>query len=121
MKRRDAARLLFVAAGLAFGAGGCSDNHVDLAGLVQPGPGSNPTPNSPRAALRLLEWSYNNRDTSGCRDLFTADYRLLFSPLDSAGGPYRYTPWDRHDELISTAHLFVTGTEDLPPAASIRL
>jgi hypothetical protein len=121
MKRLGGVTWLVIGAALALGLGGCSDHPVDLTGLVQPGPSSGPTPNSPTAALRLFEWSYNNRDTVGCRDLFTADYHFLFNPLDSAGAPYRSTPWTRNDELISTAHFFVFGNEGVPPAASIRL
>lgn len=117
---------LVIGAVLTLGVGGClnSGDGSAFSWLLRPRgvrTSAEPTPNSPSAALRLLEWSYNNKAISGCRDLFTADYRFYFSPLDSAGVAYRETPWVRDDELISTTHLFVGGTADQPPASSISL
>lgn len=107
--------------GAALVCAGCSGKGVDLTSLVTPKTTDRPPADSPAAALRLLEWSYNNRDTTGVRDLITADYRFVFSPYDSAGAPYATVGWRRADELASTAHLFVTGNEGLPPAAWISL
>jgi hypothetical protein len=85
-------------------------------GFSQPAP----TPNSATNLLRLFEWCYNNKAIAEYREIFTDDYRFVFSPLDSAGADYRGTPWTREDELISTTQLFVGGSADQPPASSIR-
>lgn len=126
MTRSMAARVCVLGAVLALGVDGCAQKGAwfDLSSLVRPAAtpaDPAPTPDSPEAALRLFEWSYNNKSLSGCRDLFTADYRFHFSPFDSAGGAYRGTPWTRDDELISTTHLFVGGSANVPPATTIRL
>lgn len=110
---------LALIASLALGLGGCSTRvtRVDEAGVSNPPP----VPLSPQAALQLLEWSYNHKALLECTDLFTADYRFYFSPMDSAGAHYRSVPWIREDEVISTSHLFLGGSARQPPAASVRL
>jgi hypothetical protein len=80
-----------------------------------------PVPSSASNLLRLFEWCYNNKALAEYRELFTDDYRFVFSPLDSAGLEYKGTPWTREDELISTTHLFVGGSADQPPASAVRL
>lgn len=80
-----------------------------------------PSPDSPSGVLRLFEWCYNNRAAAEYRELFTDDYRFIFSLLDSAGQEFRTTPWTREDELISTTQLFVGGSADQAPASSIVL
>ncbi|MBI1796568.1 MAG: hypothetical protein HY076_05330 [Candidatus Eisenbacteria bacterium] len=79
-----------------------------------------PTPNSAPGVLRLFEWCYNNREIAEYREIFTDDYRFIFSPQDSSGGPYRGVPWTREDELISTTQLFVGGGVE-SPASTIQL
>jgi hypothetical protein len=78
-------------------------------------------PNSASNLLRLFEWCYNNKAIAEYRELFTDDYVFFFNPTDSAGEAYRQVPWTREDELISTAHLFVGGSADQPPADRIQL
>lgn len=124
--RPTAATLLAIGAVLTLGVAGCSQtgDGFDLARILGPREGQStpaPTPDSPAAALRLFEWSYNNKAFSEYRELFTADFRFYFHPLDSAGAAYRDTAWTRDDELISTLHLFVGGSTSQPPARSIRL
>jgi hypothetical protein len=121
--RPGAVPLLTFVAALAVGAGGCSQNGkwLDFSGLVRPPVvDSGPTPDSPAGTLRRLEWCFNRRALSELRELFTADFRFFFSPLDSAGAAYRGTPWTRSDELISTARLF-GGSANPPSAISIYL
>ena len=105
----------------ALALGGCynpfSPRIAPVLGFSQPAP----VPNSSSNLLRLFEWCYNNKAIAEYREIFTADYRFLFSPLDSAGADYRGTPWTREDELISTTQLFVGGSADQPAASSIRL
>src|SRR5262245_25553230 len=80
-----------------------------------------PVPNSPQNTLRLLEWAYNHKAIDEYRELFTADYRFVFSDLDSNGAAYRDVPWTRDDEIISTTKLFLGGDADQPAATDIRL
>ncbi len=120
---RRGAAMAALAMLLGLVAGGCSKSGTgfDLTGLFRPPPNPGPSPGSPADALRLFEWSYNNKAIAEYREIFADDYRFFFSPLDSAGAFYRTTPWIREDELISTTHLFAGGGADQPPASSIRL
>src|SRR5438477_10985510 len=52
-----------------------------------------PVPSSAPGVLRLFEWCYNNRAIAEYREIFTADYRFVFNPQDSAGAAYRGVPW----------------------------
>lgn len=127
LKRPLAATWLVMLAVIMLGVGGCSETGgagLGVLRLLAPSwrpPSLAPTPDSPTGVLRQFEWCYNNMSISTCGDLFTADYRFHFSPLDSAGVAYRDTPWVRDDELISTTHLFVGGSPTQPPAKTIRL
>ncbi|HYM81176.1 MAG TPA: hypothetical protein VEY91_07160 [Candidatus Limnocylindria bacterium] len=80
-----------------------------------------PIPSSAPDVLRLLEWCYDNRAVEEYREIFTADYRFVYSVLDSAGQAYRDVPWIRDDELISTTKLFIGGDVNQPAASSIEL
>ena len=80
-----------------------------------------PVPSSAPGVLRLFEWCYNQQAIAEYREIFTDDYRFLFSPLDSSGAEWRGTPWTREDEVISTTALFVGGSATEPAATSIRL
>ena len=74
-----------------------------------------PTPDSPRNALALLEYSWEQRSVESYRNVFTADYQFDFAPSDSANG----VVISRDGELAFANHLFVTGTAGHPPATSI--
>ena len=76
---------------------------------------------TPAEAVRLLEWSWNQRDLAHDRMLFTSDYQFVFSALDPYRNAYLQTPWTRDDELLSAEHLFRTGTVLEPPATAITL
>jgi hypothetical protein len=72
--------------------------------------------------VRLLEWCYKHRSFSEYRELFTADYRFVFSNRDSAGRNYpAETPWTRDDELESTRKLFEGGDANQLAATQISL
>jgi hypothetical protein len=123
MRRPFVATLLVLGLALVAGANGCSttDGGIDLLGLIRPvvAPSPDAKPDSPANALRLLEWSYNNRSIAWCTELFARDYQFVFSPLDTVGLRYQDTPWGRDDELISTAHLFSGGSTQMGPASRI--
>jgi hypothetical protein len=113
-RRSLAAGLLLVLALL----GGCSKHHgvtAPPATRAQP-----PTPSSPEAVVRLLEWSWNHRDTLGIYQLLADDFRFQFARGDSAGNPFRDQPLGRDEMLCMVRHLFVGGGTR-PPATSIVL
>lgn len=116
---RPLAALLLMAS--AFALAGCfnpfSPRIAPVLGQSKPAPVPNSAPN----LLRLFEWCYNNQAIAEYRELFTDDYRFLFSPTDSAGAEWRGQPYTREDELISATNLFVGGSATEPPASSIRL
>jgi hypothetical protein len=79
-----------------------------------------PEPNTAEGVIRLFEWSYNRRDVSRYKELFTADYRFYFALGDSAGNLFRDAPVDRETEVRMARNLFVGGGAK-PPANSIVL
>ena len=110
---------LAVALGLAFGAWlfGCGDHGTP----TQPTPtDAAPAAVSPAAALRRMEWLFDNRSVDAYRTLLTDDFRFYCSPTDSAGSPWRGTPWTRADELLFATHFLVGGGSE-PPATSVQL
>lgn len=79
-----------------------------------------PAPTSPENLVKLFAWCWVNRDPAKYAEVFTDDYRYIFAPNDSAGSPYRDSPWIREDEMSMAQHLFVGGT-DRPPASNITV
>jgi hypothetical protein len=79
-----------------------------------------PTPSSPAGVVKLFEWCWQNQDISRYEEIFTDDYRFAFAEGDSAGQPYRQSPYTRETELTNVGGLFV-GDSDHPPASSITL
>lgn len=73
-----------------------------------------PTPNSPANALRLLEWSWDQRSLSTYRDVLTDDFLFEFSPSDTAG-----ITVNRTEELEIAANLFTEGVPGHPAAGSV--
>jgi hypothetical protein len=80
-----------------------------------------PPPNSPVAVVRLLEWAWNERDTTAIRDVFTGDFEFVFADADSSGNDYRVTPWTYSDELIMSRRVFAGGSPTEPPAITCEL
>ena len=112
MRRHLWRSLLAVTLGLAFGAWliGCGD-HETPSEPAPPEPA--PTAVSPSGALRRLEWLFNHRSVDAYRTLLSDDFHFYCSPLDSAGSPWRGTPWTRDDELAFATHLLVGGGPEL--------
>jgi hypothetical protein len=79
-----------------------------------------PRPDSPANVLRTLEWAFNHRALEPYRRILAADFRFYCSPIDSAGEPWRGTPWTREDEVIFATHLFVGGGV-VEPDTSIQM
>jgi len=116
---RSALALAFLLA--LIGVYGCFNPFHPLIGSDTGQSDPPPVPNTAQNTLRLLEWAYNHKAIDEYRELFTADYRFVFSDLDSNGAAYRDVPWTRDDEIISTSKLFLGGDADQPAATDIRL
>ena len=78
-----------------------------------------PRADSPEAALRLLEWCWNERDMWRYAGLLSNDFVFTF-PDPAAGDDGRIETWDRVQERTSVANLLI-GTTDAPPATGVRL
>jgi len=115
-------RIWLIAVAVACGLSGCetTSKSTGVNPLV-PEPDPPHSQDSPEHSLRLLEWSYNQENIDAYRPLFTADFRFVFSDLDSNGSAYRDIPWTREDEIISANKLFNGGDADQPKATDIRL
>jgi len=75
-----------------------------------------PIANSPRNALALLEWSWDQRDVAAYRTVFTEDYLYDFAVSDSQLVGVHI---DRAQELVIANHLFVQGAPGHPAATGI--
>ena len=63
-----------------------------------------PAATSPISAVQRLAWAYGNRDLDVYAELFTSDFRFVFSDPRLAR---RYPDgWTREDEIRSALHLF---------------
>lgn len=118
MASRRALRAALLIAGIAvmLAAQSCATRVLRPVDIGPPAP----IPNSPINLLRLLEWCYDYRSIPMYRQLFTNDFRFVFSASDSAGASYRNFPWGRDQELQYFTHL-VLGGGSAYPAASIDL
>ena len=114
-----ASKLLSQAASLialAVSGSSCSKSPTPPEVVVAPAPAAD----SPRAALRLLEWCWNQRDTTRYARLLPSDFVFQFGALDPYGNAYRDRPWTRTEESISIRNLF-HGSPNKPAASSINL
>ncbi len=117
MRRPLAALALLALAGLA---AGCFNPFDPLVSTQRAVSSPAPPPSSPTGAVQLFVWCWQHRDPNRYAEIFTDDYRFIFSPTDSAGNGFRDRPWLREDELLSAQHLFVGGA-DQPPASDIQI
>ncbi len=99
-----AARILAVSALLLFLLAGCSETHV-----TRPIADPVPSPSTPQGAVRLLQWCWNDMDTTRYREVFTDDFQFVFSLADSAGNQFWDDPFGREEMLLSARHLFAGG------------
>lgn len=118
-RARCASGLLLM--GVALSIAGCF-NPFDPARIAGDAAASRPpSPSDPTGLMRLYEWCYNHRAYQEYTELFTADYRFVFSANDTNGNAYRDVPFTREDELISTGKLFSGGEANQPAASTINL
>jgi hypothetical protein len=115
--------LLAVALVLALAAGvsGCFNPFRPLVSGLTSFVKPPPSPTNAKELVTLFKWCWENRDISHYKELFTYDYRFAFSITDTAGNPYRGTPWTREDEITSATNLFAGGAAGEPAASSITL
>ena len=110
---RSPRQIIAALAALALLAG-CGNKVIGIP--PEPPPPTAPPADSPTAAVQRLVWCWNQRDTTGLQDLFTADY--VYSGADSTVSA---NPWFREQELVFSRHLFLDGTGALPPATYVTL
>ena len=79
-----------------------------------------PAPNTPKNAVRLFEWCWQNRGVEEYKELFTTDYVFISAGTDSAGNPSREIQARRDDEIQTAENMFV-GSAERAPAADIDL
>lgn len=112
--------LTALAAVLAAGLSGCFNPFAPLVSTQRVASTQAPIPSSPAGVVKLFEWCWQNRDLSRYEEVFTDDYRFAFAEGDSAGQPYRQTPYTRETEMTNVGGLF-NGSEDRLAAKSIQL
>jgi hypothetical protein len=100
---RQTALIAFLTAGLL--VAGCSQRASKLPSAPSTPVEPVPVADSPRHVLDLLQWALTHRDSTLYHSLFTADFQFEFSATDTAGTPYRITPWSLEDEFISSKNL----------------
>ncbi len=112
---------LALAAALVAPVAGCGKAHVSkpvTPPIVQP-----PTPDSPANALRLVQWSWDHRDSSALASALTDDFEFFYLvpvPDSLGGGTQPATPMTRDEMLCTSGGLFVGGGR-YPRATSITL
>jgi hypothetical protein len=80
-----------------------------------------PSAASPAGALRVLEWAWNHRDLERYAALLPEEFTFASLSGDSAGNPYRATPWLRAHELAAIDHLFHGGNPSHPAVTEVSL
>lgn len=107
---------------VAAAIGGCSKQcDGQWLALTRPAPQPAPVALTPEAAVRLIEWSWNNRSVSGLRTALSDDFAFVCAVSDSAGVPFRDHALTRADVLASAQHLFVDGAASELPASHITV
>jgi hypothetical protein len=119
-KQHGRIALLALTLGLGMLGAGCFNPFDPLVSSQRAASIPAPAPNSPANVVKLFAWCWLNRDPAIYSEIFTDDYRFQFAPNDSAGNPFRDTPWTREDELSTALHMFSGGT-DRPPASDIKI
>jgi hypothetical protein len=76
-----------------------------------------PVPNSPEAAVALVQWCWNHEAVGRYADVLVDDFRF-HCQIDS-GSTFRELGLQRDDELEFARHLFVTGNDYVAPAARV--
>jgi hypothetical protein len=105
----------------AVAIGGCSKRRPHKSVPTQPAPPAVPLATTPEEAVRLIEWSWNNRSVPGLRTVLSNDFAFGCAPADTAGNHYPGHALMRADELTSAQHLFVDGTVSELPASHITV
>lgn len=88
-------------------------------GIVAASPA--PRPTSPRNAMKLFRWCWENQNITKYEELLTDDFRFASAVADTEGNVGGDDDIDRSDELENTGHIFVGGSATTPPANSINL
>lgn len=76
-----------------------------------------PRPNSPTGLMNLFRWCWENRSITEYEDLFTEDFRFVFSDIEAVDNP----PILRDEEIAIARRIFVDGGASEPRAKRIEM
>ena len=76
-----------------------------------------PRPNSPQGLMNLFRWCWENRSIAEYEELFTDDFRFVFSDVEAVGNP----PILRDEEIAIARRIFVDGGASEPRAKRIEM
>jgi len=102
---------------LGFAAGGCDNPFKPRIGYAPVAVEPAPRPNSPQGLMKLFRWCWVNRSIAEYEDLFTEDFRFVFSDVDAVDNP----PILRDEEIAIARRIFVDGNANEPRAKRIEL
>ena len=92
----------------------------DTAHTVAPAPPVAPAATSPEAAVKVLEWGFNNRNVDAIAGLLPEGCSLESAELDTAGDSVVTDVWRRQD-LLATFNAMFNGDTGAPAASKLRM
>src|SRR5258706_5242650 len=91
----------------------------DRANTLAPPRDLSPPATSPAAAVRRLEWAFNNRNVDAISGLLTGDVVFRAAAADSAGSAV-VQHWTR-EQLLASLQALLVGDQVAPAAARVQL
>jgi len=118
MRTHFTARLLLAAALLTAGLAlaGCDNPFKPRIGYVPVAVQPPPRPNSPQNLMQLFRWCWVNQQISEYEDLFTDDFRFVFTDIEAVDNP----PIQRQEEIDIARRIFLDGSASEPRARRIE-
>jgi len=122
MHTRFASRLVLAAALLtaALALAGCDNPFKPRIGYVPIAVEPPPRPNSPQNLMQLFRWCWVNQQISEYEDLFTDDFRFVFTDIEAVDNPAGTTPILRQEEIDIARRIFLDGSASEPRARRIE-
>ena len=99
---------------------GLMSSGCEKANTLAPPRDLSPAATSPAAAVKRLEWAFNNRDVEAIDGLLTADLSFWTTVVDSAGNGSGLEEWTR-EQLLASLQALLKGDQGAPAAARVQL